>query len=98
MAKITFDTDALMNGASKIKDCIDNINGTTSGLSSLMNNIADMWHGSASETYSAVMAENSQKVSDLAKILQDYQEYVEKTAETFTKLDNDSANRIRSSF
>lgn len=98
MAKITIDTDALLDGASKIRKCIDDITGINSSLSSMINLIAGSWQGSSSESYVNLMNGYADRAVKMCGILEEYQAYVEKAAEVFTSLDNDSANKIRGSF
>ncbi len=98
MAKITIDTDALLDGASQIGKCISNITEINSGLDSMIQAIGGLWKGSSSESYIGLMHGYAGKAKEMCNILQEYQNYVEQSAETFTKLDSDSANKIRSSF
>ena len=98
MALIKIDTDALLSGVAEIKGCVGNIANINSGLSSLIAVISDSWQGSASVGYVGLMNGYTQKAEKMCAVLEEYQAYIEKATETFTKLDNDSANRIRGSF
>ena len=98
MAKITIDSDALVKGASGIGKAIEDMLSITGSLHSVITTIQDTWSGSSSESYGVLMNNYAQQAEKMADMMKTYMEYVEKANEAFTKLDQDSAQKIRGSF
>lgn len=98
MAKITIDTDALVQGIQNISGRIGKMQETNSMLQSIAGIISSSWTGSSSEAYTEKMNEYIEHANKLVQVLEEYQNYVKKANETFSKLDSDSANKLRASF
>lgn len=98
MAKITIDSEALDRGINDLMKSITGMDSVTSKLHELVGTIQQSWNGSSGVAYGALMNAYEQQAKEMKGVMESYKEYVEKANATFTKLDQDSAQKIRSSF
>ena len=98
MAKITIDTDALTTGVNDIMKQITGLQGVNDALRTVINTIEGSWQGDSSTAYVGVVNGYAQQAEKMVNVLKEYMEYVEKANQTFTKLDADSAKKLRAAF
>lgn len=98
MAKITIDNDALQKGSQEISSQINSMQETTGTFCHVITQVGESWRGASSEAYTNNLNGYADRASKMLKVMEEFKNYIEKVNETFSKLDNDSANKIRNSF
>lgn len=98
MAKIVIDTDALKSNASSLDARIAELQSLNTRLKTLIEQIQTSWEGEASLIYIAKILSLAAKAEKMVDVLSEYKKYVERAISEFSEKDNESANKIRSSF
>ncbi len=98
MSKIRIDADALTKGLSEIAKSVTGMQSAKSQLDKVVSDVTARWNGASGESYGALMALYSQQAADMADMMNSYLQYIEKVRDSFTKLDQESAQKIRSAF
>ena len=98
MAKIKIDIDALKSNASSLEGRITELQNLNTRLENLIARIQASWEGQASIIYIAKITAQAAKAKKMVDVLMEYKKYVESAISKFSTVDNNSANRIKSSF
>ena len=98
MGRIRIDPDSLRTYVATLNGRVSEFEALSSRMDSLNDSINSSWTGSAQVSFANLMDNQRQQLAKLVNILTQFSGYAQDTADRFETLDQECAQRIRSSF